>query len=75
MIRQPERGKRNVNDLFYEEERRQIEEFNREFFSDVELTAAENDVLVWLCGQDGYTFGNMVAAFRKVRDKIIAERE
>ena len=46
MIRQPKRDKRNVNDLFYEEERRQIEKLNREFFSDVELTAAENDVLV-----------------------------
>ena len=67
MIRQPKRGKRNVNDLFYEEERRQIEELNREFFSDVELTSAENDVLVWLCGQDRYTFGNMVAAFRKIK--------
>ena len=29
MIRQPKRGKRNVNDLFYEEERRQIDELNR----------------------------------------------
>ena len=69
MIRQPKRDKRNVNDLFYEEERRQIEKLNREFFSDVELTAAENDVLVWLCGQDRYTFGNMVAAFRKAMNK------
>ena len=69
MIRQPKRDKRNVNDLFYEEERRQIEKLNREFFSDVELTAAENDVLVWLCGQDRYTFGNMVAAFRKAMTK------
>ena len=67
MIRQPKRGKQNVNDLFYEEERRQIDKLNREFFSDVELTAAENDVLVWLCGQDRYTFGNMVAAFRKIK--------
>ena len=69
MIRQPKRDKRNVNDLFYEEKRRQIEKLNREFFSDVELTAAENDVLVWLCGQDRYTFGNMVAAFRKAMNK------
>ena len=69
MIRQPKRDKRNVNDLFYEEERRQIEKLNREFFSDVELTAAENDVLVWLCGQDRYTFGYMVAAFRKAMNK------
>ena len=75
MIKQLEKGSRNINDLFYEEKRRQIDKLNREFFSDVELTAAENDVLVWLCGQDRYTFGNMVAAFRKVRDKIIAERE
>ena len=35
-----------MNDLFYEDERKQIEELNREFFSDVELAAAENDVLV-----------------------------
>lgn len=75
MIKQPKKGSRNVNDLFYEDERQQIDELNKEFFSDVELTAAENDVLVWLCSQDGYTFGNMVAAFRKAGDKIIAERE
>lgn len=75
MVKQPKKGSRNVNDLFYEDERQQVDELNREFFSDIELSAAENDVLVWLCGQDRYTFGNMVAAFRKVRDRINAERE
>ena len=47
MIVQPKRGTRNVNDLFYESERKRIEMLNKEFFSDVELTDAENRVLVW----------------------------
>lgn len=52
MIIQPEKGSRNVNDLFYEVERQRMDRLNREFFQDVELTKAENDVLVWLCGWD-----------------------
>ena len=71
MIKQPKKGSRNVNDLFYKEERQQVDELNREFFSDIELSAAENDVLVWLCSQDRYTFGNVVAAFRKAVEKKI----
>lgn len=35
MIIQPEKGTCNVNDLFYEAERNQIDMFNREFFHDV----------------------------------------
>ena len=49
MIIQPERGTRNVNDLFYEAEKNRITMLNQEFFQDVELTKAENAVLVWLC--------------------------
>ena len=66
MIIQPDKGTRNVNDLFYEAERNRIGLLNREFFQDVELTKAENDVLVWLCGWDELTIKAIVSAFRKV---------
>lgn len=66
MIVQPEKGTRNVNDLFYEAERNRIDMLNREFFQNVELTKAENAVLVWLCGWDKFTINAVVSAFRKV---------
>lgn len=66
MIIQPEKGTRNVNDLFYEAERKRIALLNNEFFHNVELTKAENAVLVWLCGWDGWTIDSIVSAFRKV---------
>ena len=55
MIIQPDKGTRNVNDLFYESEKKRIDMLNREFFHDVELSKKENDVLVWLCGWDEWT--------------------
>lgn len=67
MIIQPEKETRNVNDLFYESERKRIDMLNREFFYDVELTKRENDVLVWLCGWDNWTIEAVVTAFKKVR--------
>ena len=66
MIIQPDKGIRNVNDLFYEAERKRIDLLNREFFQDVELTEAENAVLVWLCGWDEWTIKAIVSVFRKV---------
>lgn len=48
MITQPEKGTRNVNDLFYEAERKRIDMLNREFFQDIQLSKKENDVLVCL---------------------------
>lgn len=39
---------------------------NREFFQNVELTKAENAVLVWLCSWDEWTINAVVSAFRKV---------
>ena len=68
MIIQPEKGTRNVNDLFYEAEKKRIDMLNREFFYDVELTKKENDVLVWLCGWDNWTIGAVVDVFRKVKE-------
>ena len=67
MIIQPERDSRNVNDLFYDAEKRRIDILNQEFFQDIQLTKAENDVLVWLCGWDEWTINAMMAVFRKIR--------
>ena len=67
MIIQPDKETRNVNDLFYESERKRIDMLNREFFHDVELTKKENDVLVWLCGWDESIIHNLVSAFNKVK--------
>ena len=68
MIIQPDKGTRNVNDLFYQAERNRIDLLNQEFFQNVELTKAENKVLVWLCGWDEWTINTVVSAFRKVRN-------
>lgn len=46
MIIQPEKGTRDVTDLFYEAERKRIEMLNNEFFHDVELTEVD-------CLEDG----------------------
>ena len=40
MLKQPKRESRNVNDLFYEMEGRQIQKMNK-VLADVELTKAE----------------------------------
>lgn len=66
MIIQPDKGSRNVNDLFYEAEKNRINLLNQEFFKNVELTKSENDVLVWLCGWDECTISAIVSVFRKV---------
>ena len=67
MIKQPEKGTRDVTDLFYEEESKQIDKLNREFFRDVELTEEENRILIWLCGWDNCTINVLVKAFKKVK--------
>lgn len=67
MVIQPEKGSRNVNDLFYESEEARVAMLNHEFFTDIELTKAENDVLVWLCGWDEWTINNILSAFKKVK--------
>ena len=67
MIKQPEKGTRDVTDLFYEAERKRIEMLNNAFFRDVELTEEENRILIWLCGWDNCTINVLVKAFRKVK--------
>lgn len=66
MIIRPERGTRNVNELFYEAEGKRIDMLNREFFQNIELSKNENDVLVWLCGWDDWTIEAVMDVFRKV---------
>ena len=70
MIIQPEKGTRNVNDLFYESVRKRIDMLNREFFHDIELSKKENDVLVWLCGWDNWTIETIVYVFRKIKKEV-----
>lgn len=67
MIIQPEKGMRNINDLFYEAERKRIDMLNQEFFHNVQLSKKENDILVWLCGWDEWTIDAVISVFRKVR--------
>ena len=45
MLKQPERENRNVNDLFYEMEGKQIQKMNK-VLADVELTKAEEKTLI-----------------------------
>lgn len=67
MIIQPKMGTRNVNNLFYEEERKRVEMLNNEFFHDIELTDSENKILIWLCGFDNWTIEIVMSVFMKVR--------
>ena len=50
MLKQPERESRNVNDLFYEMEGRQLQKMNK-VLADVELTKAEERTMIWLAGR------------------------
>lgn len=74
MIQQPEWGTRNVNRYFYESEARRIAALN-EIFEDIELTAAEMRTLVWLCGWEECTVGNVLSAIRKAMAAEAKRRE
>ena len=49
MIKQPAYGSRNVNDYFYESERRRIEKINK-VIRNIELTKGEEQTFIWLAG-------------------------
>lgn len=68
MIKQPERGSRNVNDLFYESEKRRIDRMN-EMLEEVELSRAEEKTLVWLAGWEESTVVNLLSVIEKVARK------
>lgn len=64
MIRQPERESRNVNDLFYQMESRQIQKIN-EVLEGVELTKAEERTLLWIAGWEESTVDNLLSVIEK----------
>ena len=65
MLKQPERESRNVNDLFYEMEGRQIQKMNK-VLADVELTKAEEKTLIWLAGLEESTVDHLLSVIEKV---------
>lgn len=65
MLKQPERESRNVNDLFYEMEGRQIQKMNK-VLADVELTKAEEKTLLWLAGWEESTVDHLLSVIEKV---------
>ena len=64
MLKQPERGSRNVNDLFYEAEGRQIQKMNK-VLAGVELTKSEERTLIWLAGWEKSTVDNLLSVIEK----------
>ena len=65
MLKQPERESRNVNDLFYKMEGRQIQKMNR-VLAGVELTKAEEKTLLWLAGWEESTVDYLLSVIEKV---------
>ncbi|MFR7390326.1 MAG: hypothetical protein ACLUTU_16190 [Blautia faecis] len=65
MLKQPERDSRNVNDLFYEMEGRQIRKMNK-VLAGVELTKAEERTLIWLAGWEESTVEHLLSVIEKV---------
>ena len=64
MLKQPERENRNVNDLFYEMEGRQIQKMNK-VLADVELTKAKEKTLIWLAGWEESTVDHLLSVIEK----------
>ena len=60
MLKQPERESRNVNELFYEMEGRQIQKMNK-VLAGVELTKAEEKTLLWLAGWEESTVDHLLS--------------
>ena len=65
MLKQPERDSRNVNDLFYEMEGRQIRKMNK-VLAGVELTKAEEKTLLWLAAWEERTVDHLLSVIEKV---------
>ena len=66
MIRQPEKGSRNVNDPFYAAEKRRIDLLNQ-VLGEAELTTQEENTLIWLAGWEDSTVRHIVSAFEKAK--------
>lgn len=64
MLKQPERESRNVNDLFYEMEGRQIQKINK-VLAGVELTKVEEKTLIGLVGWKENTVDYLLSVIEK----------
>lgn len=73
MLKQPERESRNVNDLFYEMEGRQIQKMNK-VLEGVELTKAEERTMIWLAGWEESTVDHLLSVIEKTA-RIRAEKK
>lgn len=65
MLKQPEWGSGNVNELFYKAEGRKILKIN-EALAGVELTKAEEKTLLWLAGWEESTVDNLLSVIEKI---------
>lgn len=66
MIRQREKGSRNVNDTFYAAEKRRIDLLNQ-VLGEAELTTQEENTLIWLAGWEDSTVRHIISAFEKAK--------
>ncbi len=73
MLKQQERESRNVNDLFYEMEGRQIQKMNK-VLEGVELTKAEERTMIWLAGWEESTVDHLLSVIEKTA-RIRAEKK
>ena len=64
MLKQPERESRNVNDLFYEMEGRQIQKMNK-VLAGVELTKSEERTLIWIAGWEESIVDHLLSVIEK----------
>ena len=64
MLKQPERESRNVNDLFYQMEGRQIQKMNT-VLADVDLTKEEEKTLIQLAGWKENTVDHLLLVIEK----------
>lgn len=66
MIRQPEKGSRNVNDTFYAAEKRRID-LRNQVLGEAELTTQEENTLIWLSRWEDSTVRHIISAFEKAK--------
>ena len=64
MLKQPDRESRNVNDLFYGMEGRQIQKMNK-VLAGVKLTKVEERTLIWLAGWEENTVDHLLSVIEK----------
>ena len=66
MIRQPEKGSRNVYDIFYAAEKRKVDLLNQ-VLGEAELTAQEENTLIWLAGWEDSAVRHIISAFEEAK--------